>query len=169
MNEIYREEAKKWEALYDEVYDALSNEVDRDSQGELETVGQCAKRIIKERNALLLWKKQMLYVESTWDEQAIGGILDIGLGESVRSNIESKIHLLIKERDELIAELKEYRSIAENVGAKKAVSEKEKAIRERDEAREALRDILKTSEPTPVLTYQKMEDIASKALKDKTK
>jgi hypothetical protein len=70
MNEIYREEAKKWEALYDEVYDALSNEIDRDSQGELETLGQCAKRIIKERN-------------------------------------------------ELIAELKEYRSIAENIGAEK--------------------------------------------------
>ena len=38
--------------------------------------------------------------------------------------------------------------------------------RERDEAREALREILKVSEPTPVLTYQKMEDIASKALKE---
>ena len=33
-------------------------------------------------------------------------------------------------------ELEEYRSIAENIGALKAVSEKEKAIRERDEARE---------------------------------
>ena len=47
--------------------------------------------------------------------------------------------------------------------------EKLKTERERDEAREALREILKVSEPTPVLTYQKMEDIASKALKDTTK
>lgn len=38
------------------------------------------------------------------------------------------------ERDELLVELEEYRSIAENIGAGKAVSEKEKAIRERDEA-----------------------------------
>lgn len=41
---------------------------------------------------------------------------------------------LIAERDELLVELEEYRSIAENIGAKKAVSEKEKAIRSRDEA-----------------------------------
>lgn len=41
--------------------------------------------------------------------------------------------LLERERDEARQELEEYRSIAENIGAKKAVSEKEKAIRERDE------------------------------------
>lgn len=38
--------------------------------------------------------------------------------------------------------------------------------RENDELREALREILKVSESTSVLTYQKMEDIASKALKE---
>ena len=38
-----------------------------------------------------------------------------------------------QERDEAMKELEEYRSIAENIGAKKAVSEKEKAISERDE------------------------------------
>jgi len=43
---------------------------------------------------------------------------------------------ILQERDEVRKELAEYRSIAENIGAKKAVSEKEKAIRERDEARE---------------------------------
>jgi hypothetical protein len=36
----------------------------------------------------------------------------------------------------VVEELEEYRSIAENIGAEKAVSEKEKAICERDEARE---------------------------------
>jgi hypothetical protein len=49
---------------------------------------------------------------------------------------------LERERDELRKELEEYRSIAENIGAKKAVSEKEKAIKERDEAREALQLVL---------------------------
>jgi len=39
-----------------------------------------------------------------------------------------------RERDEVLIELEEYRSIAENIGAEKAVSEKEKAIRSRDEA-----------------------------------
>ena len=40
---------------------------------------------------------------------------------------------LERERNEAREELEEYRSIAENIGAKKAVSEKEKAIKERDE------------------------------------
>ena len=40
---------------------------------------------------------------------------------------------VLRERNEARKELAEYRSIAENIGAKKAVSEKEKAIRERDE------------------------------------
>lgn len=44
-----------------------------------------------------------------------------------------------QERDEARKELEEYRSIAENIGAKKAVSEKEKAIQERDEAIELLK------------------------------
>ena len=39
---------------------------------------------------------------------------------------------------ELRKELEEYRSVAENIGATKAVSEKEKAIRERDKMREVL-------------------------------
>jgi Zn-dependent M32 family carboxypeptidase len=45
---------------------------------------------------------------------------------------------LYQELCKVIAELEEYRSIAENIGAEKAVSEEEKAIRERDEARAEL-------------------------------
>lgn len=45
---------------------------------------------------------------------------------------------LERERDEARKELEEYRSIAENIGAKKAISEKEKAIRERDELQKAV-------------------------------
>jgi len=46
-----------------------------------------------------------------------------------------------RERDEVLIELEEYRSIAENTGAKKAVSEKENAICERDAAIDALMKI----------------------------
>jgi vesicle coat complex subunit len=46
-----------------------------------------------------------------------------------------------RERDEVLIELEEYRSIAENIGAKKAVSEKEKAICERDAAIDAIMKI----------------------------
>ena len=45
------------------------------------------------------------------------------------------------ELNEAWKELEEYRSIAESIGAVKAVSEKEKAIRERDEAWEKLKPL----------------------------
>ena len=45
-----------------------------------------------------------------------------------------------RKRDEVLIELEEYRSIAENIGAEKAVSEKEKAIQQRDELREELKE-----------------------------
>jgi hypothetical protein len=67
---------------------------------------------------------------------------------------------------ELRKELEEYRSIAENIGALKAVSEKEKAIRERDEAREALmkiEEIFIDGEDT-YEDWKKMGNIARAAL-----
>jgi len=67
---------------------------------------------------------------------------------------------------ELRKELEEYRSISENIGAKKAVSEKEKAIRERDEAREALmkiEEIFINGEDT-YLDFVRVGNIAREAL-----
>lgn len=46
-----------------------------------------------------------------------------------------------RERDEVLIELEEYRSTAENTGAEKAVSEKEKAICEREAAIDSLMKI----------------------------
>ena len=53
---------------------------------------------------------------------------------------------LERERDNARTELEEYRSIAENIGADKAVSEKEKAIRERDEVREAFKEMWRSGD-----------------------
>jgi len=53
---------------------------------------------------------------------------------------------LERERDEAKAELKEYRSIAENIGATKAVSDRDKAVAERDEAREQVKELIYISE-----------------------
>jgi hypothetical protein len=52
---------------------------------------------------------------------------------------------LERELNEAWKELEEYRSIAESNGAVKAVCEKEKAIRERDEAREETVQLLESS------------------------
>lgn len=57
---------------------------------------------------------------------------------SVRE-IASVMEKVQRERDEARKELEEYRSIAENIGAEKAISEKEKAIRERDETKEEIK------------------------------
>lgn len=64
----------------------------------------------------------------------------------------------IRERDELQEKYDQIYS--------QTLFEINKVCDERDKLREVLREILKVSEPTPVLTYQKMEDIASKALKE---
>ena len=94
-----------------------------------------------------------------------------------------EINKVCDERDKLRKECDQFRSLNESYAAcweeiRAALGESEqgdktcdldrvlKAIRERDKLREALREVLKVSEPTPVLTYQKMEDIASKALKE---
>jgi hypothetical protein len=47
----------------------------------------------------------------------------------------------IVKNNKLQKELEEYRSIAESIGATKAVSEKEKAIHDRDKARESIENI----------------------------
>ena len=61
---------------------------------------------------------------------------------------------LERERNEALIELEEYRSIAENIGAEKAVSEKEKAIHERDEVREKLS-----------ATWQSLRDLQDEVLR----
>jgi len=47
--------------------------------------------------ALEKWKKEQIEVESTWDEQAIGRLLDIPLGHPIRSRIQESIELLKQE------------------------------------------------------------------------
>ena len=55
------------------------------------------------------WKRQCLQVESEWDAQAIGKILNIGLGDSIRKNIQPKVEQLILEREMLLNTLKSIR------------------------------------------------------------
>lgn len=69
-------------------------------------------------------------------------------------NLAEELHEVKQQRDEAIARSKEWSDWCVEYKS------------ERDELREALREILKVSESTSVLTYQKMEDIASKALKE---
>lgn len=47
-----RAEARKWEALHDELANAIMFEVQRDSYGPTETDAEAIKRIIKERDEL---------------------------------------------------------------------------------------------------------------------
>ena len=86
----------------------------------------------------------------------------IDSGANAESEMTSFARKLERERDEARTELEEYRLIAENIGAKKAVSEKENAIRERDEAREALEYIAHAG-----LSARHIEDYAREFLKRK--
>jgi hypothetical protein len=64
---------------------------------------------------------------------------DFSWGDWVTADFARKLE---RERDEARAELEEYRSIAENIGATKAVSDRDKAVAERDDAREKYTTLL---------------------------
>ena len=71
-----------------------------------------------------------------------------------------------RERDEARKELEEYRSIAENIGADKAVSEKEKAICERNEALNKMADALQEVD-LRTLDYERMKQERDEALESR--
>ena len=70
--------------------------------------------------------------DAKWQEFCCSNLSWYHIAENIKAHCQEKE----RERDEARAELEEYRSIAENIGAEKAVSEKEKAIRERNEVQE---------------------------------
>ena len=74
--------------------------------------GDMLKQAKKEIEELQNWKKQQTSVESEWDAQKVGKILEIGLGQSIRKNIEPKITKLVDERTNLVNTLKTIRFIA---------------------------------------------------------
>ena len=85
--------------------------------------------------------------------EAVGnGEHDYSIIDMIENLIKSKDYFVRKsdslehERDEARAELKEYRSIAENIGATKAVSDRDKAVAERDEAREEIKELIYIAE-----------------------
>jgi hypothetical protein len=67
--------------------------------------------------------------ETDTEEDASHNFAELVVSSSLARKLE-------RERDEARAELEEYRSIAEKIGATKAVSDRDKVTAERDEARE---------------------------------
>ena len=88
---------------------------------------------------------------------------DSNLGECVCADFARKLE---RERDEAQKELEEYRSIAENIGAVKAVSEKEKAICERNEALNKMADALQEVD-LRTLDYERMKQERDEALESR--
>ena len=91
---------------------------------------EVARKLERERDELLQWKKETLLVESQWDEQAVGRLLGLQLGDFIKPNIEPKLRQLIKERDEA-------REVASGL-AKQA----ERLRKERNESRSKMADAL---------------------------
>ncbi len=61
-----------------------------------EDVQKAIKDLIEERDDLKRWKEEMLQVESEWDCQKVGKLLNIELGQSIHKNIEPKIREILK-------------------------------------------------------------------------
>jgi hypothetical protein len=55
----------------------------------------------EQRDRLKAWKESAIAIEKEWDPQAVGTLLNIRLGQSIRANIEPKIRELIEQRDRL--------------------------------------------------------------------
>ncbi len=69
-----------------------------------------------ERDDLAAWKESALTVESRWDCQAVGKLLELPLGSDIRAQIEPKIRELIRERDEARETADYYRAQANRKG-----------------------------------------------------
>lgn len=119
----------------DELIDHLESEkITRNAV--IDKLGKAIKERDEAREELAEWNDSALHVRQEYDDEQHCSCVPI---------LRKLLKDAERERDEARKELEEYRSIAEKIGAKKAVSEKEKAIRERDEAREALREIAEAS------------------------
>ena len=75
------EESKKWENLYDELFNEIMFENERDSYGPTETAPECIKRIIKERDELKT--KLELAQKHNWDNMVCIHHTDIERAASI--------------------------------------------------------------------------------------
>lgn len=82
-----------------------------------------------ELEELRSWKKQALQVESQWDAQKVGDLLGIGLGQSIRANIEPKIEQLILDREMLLNTLKSIRFLVSEPNCSSIKNMADKAIK----------------------------------------
>ncbi len=69
-----------------------------------------AERVIE----LQQWKDDAMKVQSSWDAQEVGTLLNMQLGSSILPQIEPAIRKLIKQRDELLQAIEGYDTTAVN-------------------------------------------------------
>ena len=137
-------------------------DAENDTQCELaawELLREARRERDEAREELAEWNDSALHVRQEYDDEQHCSCVPI---------LRKLLKDAERERDEARKELEEYRSIAEKIGAKKAVSEKEKAIRERDEARSALIPFI-TLNPKSQRVLKKWDgfvEAAKKALKE---
>jgi len=74
---------------------------------EVEKIMRFIQELMDERNDLKRWKEEMLQIESEWDCQRVGKLLNIGLGEPIHKNIEPKIGEILQRNVFLENALKE--------------------------------------------------------------
>lgn len=64
-------------------------------------------RLAAENAELQAWKESAMQVESEWDEQAVGHLLGMRLGSSIRAGIQPAIEKLLRDRAMLREALEE--------------------------------------------------------------
>ena len=71
------------------------------------------RQLQSEIRELQRWKDEMLLVESQWDSQNVGMLLDMELGQRIHPNIEPKIIKMIEKIENLRDGLKEIYNLAQ--------------------------------------------------------
>ena len=71
------------------------------------------RQLQSEIRELQRWKDEMLLVESQWDSQKVGMLLDMELGQRIHPNIEPKIIKMIEKIENLRDGLKEIYNLAQ--------------------------------------------------------
>jgi NAD(P)H-dependent flavin oxidoreductase YrpB (nitropropane dioxygenase family) len=108
---------------------AICGQAEYDSYGAyLDSLEDHARKLERERDEALQWKREQMLVESQWDAQAVAKELGMLAGADIRENILPAIQKLKRERDEAREKIDAISKRAEAIRCELVASEKRSAM-----------------------------------------
>ena len=91
-------------------------------------VARFARKLERERDEALQWRREQMLVEAQWDAQAVAKELGMLAGADIRKNILPAIQKLKRERDEAREKIDAISKRAEAIRCELVASEKRSAM-----------------------------------------